>query len=384
MSTTITHQCGHTVEHEQSFSDFFAERLAWKPCGDCFRAQYKADVEAARAASAGLPALTGSEKQVAWATKLRLDVIKALPEARELARVYSPDARYWIDWRTQPADSVQKMAREAHKDEAEEVLVRACAAAFRSLLVVHDPNHDSMYIDGALQRAVLRVVGPMYREIAWSVIIMIAANRDLFLELSTVDGDDVTPGNLGKMRADVLAAIDKQALKCDGYLKQAREERAAKIAADKRAKELEAAENKAYKEREAARAAAEAAAIAARRAPFLAVMTRLAWDDEDGYWTRRLTRFVHTMGWPAIESHSRGIEALRVLFTVPNRDVLKRLERIDPGSLFDVALDAQRLANAIGAPATRIMHVAAGMPKPVIKRASNEAARERLAKDGAT
>jgi hypothetical protein len=60
MTTTITHSCGHTIEHGGDFTDAFSDMLSRRECRDCFRARYEADVAAAREASKSLPALKGS------------------------------------------------------------------------------------------------------------------------------------------------------------------------------------------------------------------------------------------------------------------------------------------------------------------------------------
>lgn len=84
----VTHTCGHEVEHAL-FGPYEGRRrrieeLTGNPCPDCqetkrTEATAAANAEAAEAASkAGLPKLTGSEKQVAWAETIRM---KAIAEA---------------------------------------------------------------------------------------------------------------------------------------------------------------------------------------------------------------------------------------------------------------------------------------------------------------
>lgn len=121
---TVEHSCGHSEDHQiygkVSERDGKAEWLAGRLCGDCYRAAKRADETAKAAeASVGLPALTGSDKQVAWATKIRARIIAKTREKvedliiRQLARkpkataqmravldqvgVKHADARYWID-----------------------------------------------------------------------------------------------------------------------------------------------------------------------------------------------------------------------------------------------------------------------------------------------
>lgn len=76
--TTVTHSCGHQDRHQLygrgKDRDWRAARLAEEPCDACRRAEFEAknaDAAAANAA-AGLPPLTGSEKQILWAESIRL------------------------------------------------------------------------------------------------------------------------------------------------------------------------------------------------------------------------------------------------------------------------------------------------------------------------
>ena len=76
--TTVTHSCGHTDRHQLygpgRNRDWRAERLAEEPCEACRKAEFEAaNADAAKAnAAAGLPALSGTEKQVLWAESIRL------------------------------------------------------------------------------------------------------------------------------------------------------------------------------------------------------------------------------------------------------------------------------------------------------------------------
>lgn len=72
----ITHACGHTVHHN-IFGKGQSEQAAYqetKPCQDCRMAE-KSMASASVNAKAGLPALVGSEKQVAWAETIRAKAI---------------------------------------------------------------------------------------------------------------------------------------------------------------------------------------------------------------------------------------------------------------------------------------------------------------------
>lgn len=86
MQYTVKHSCGHT-ETGQLFGSYEERqrRLAWlkeTPCQPCKR---QAEQQAAEqsAAAAGLPALSGSPKQVAWATTIRAEKLKAAAADRE-------------------------------------------------------------------------------------------------------------------------------------------------------------------------------------------------------------------------------------------------------------------------------------------------------------
>ena len=82
----VTHSCGHS-ETVNLFgkTDERARRLAWLasvPCMSCKRASEQAAAETS-AADAGLPALTGSEKQIAWATRVRAELLDKVAQERE-------------------------------------------------------------------------------------------------------------------------------------------------------------------------------------------------------------------------------------------------------------------------------------------------------------
>ena len=78
---TITHTCGHNAQHQLFGKEEARERtLAWRAkgiCPICYAAEQSANVDAA---SADLPELTGSEKQVAWARKIRVKVLKQVDD----------------------------------------------------------------------------------------------------------------------------------------------------------------------------------------------------------------------------------------------------------------------------------------------------------------
>lgn len=127
----ITRTCGHKEQvqiygtNTRGQREWRAARLAEEPCADCRRAAHQQRNAAAAqvAAQSGLPALTGSERQIAWAESIRLAGLAQLadhatraaravedPAARErvvavllhiLTRIASAqtDARWWIDHR---------------------------------------------------------------------------------------------------------------------------------------------------------------------------------------------------------------------------------------------------------------------------------------------
>lgn len=111
MEREITHSCGHIERHFvggmfAGDGDAQARKLARMKCKPCFKAskQAKADVqaEADRATLAGvvLPDLAGSDRQVAWASTIRLEKLAALyrsAPARVAFFVSVTDAKWWID-----------------------------------------------------------------------------------------------------------------------------------------------------------------------------------------------------------------------------------------------------------------------------------------------
>lgn len=74
---SVTYSCGHSGT-EQLFGKMEdrERKLDWYTrvgvCPSCYKAKMSQDVEAA---SVGLPPLQGSEKQVAWAAKLRIEML---------------------------------------------------------------------------------------------------------------------------------------------------------------------------------------------------------------------------------------------------------------------------------------------------------------------
>lgn len=84
----ITYACGHDgridIAGPYKNREYLAERESRKLCPECYSAKLAADRAAASAAAAeqakatGLPALTGSAKQIAWAETIRAKAVAEL------------------------------------------------------------------------------------------------------------------------------------------------------------------------------------------------------------------------------------------------------------------------------------------------------------------
>lgn len=108
MQYTITHTCGHseTVDIYGTNSHGERERKAeWmrsQPCQDCRRTTETAQaLESAQAR--GLPTLTGSEKQIAWAERIRAAFVARMTDeiaknARVLSREDAERAAQQAEW----------------------------------------------------------------------------------------------------------------------------------------------------------------------------------------------------------------------------------------------------------------------------------------------
>jgi len=83
MRYTVTHSCGHTATHNLYGSSREREwrltRLASEPCLEC---RNKAAAEANR--QQGLPALTGTERQIRWAESIRQKLLQDLDKQVQL------------------------------------------------------------------------------------------------------------------------------------------------------------------------------------------------------------------------------------------------------------------------------------------------------------
>ncbi|HET6212359.1 MAG TPA: hypothetical protein VFE14_05745, partial [Micromonosporaceae bacterium] len=94
----VPHSCGHTQQHNITGTNVHGERerkaqwLADGTCSDCYRAEQAAKRTATAAAHidlTNLPRLTGSERQIGWAEKIRVDGI-----ARIVREVNDPPSGY--------------------------------------------------------------------------------------------------------------------------------------------------------------------------------------------------------------------------------------------------------------------------------------------------
>lgn len=133
---TITHACGHTEEVNLFGKHSDRERkIAYRESIDC-RACWDA-AQAAQAKEAGLPDLTGSPKQIAWANGIRNRILSEASRCIE-AHPDWPDtdkwleelkketaARWWIDRRDAHASSM-------HGDWAlaQEAKILKCVVSF--------------------------------------------------------------------------------------------------------------------------------------------------------------------------------------------------------------------------------------------------------------
>lgn len=111
MNWDVTHSCGHIENHliVAAFAyqaETRALQLKRRKCTSCYRAGKEAKAgdqaaaDEATLASINLPELTGSEKQVAWADKIRRERLAAASRNDpEVAKrfVGQTDAKWWID-----------------------------------------------------------------------------------------------------------------------------------------------------------------------------------------------------------------------------------------------------------------------------------------------
>jgi len=113
MEQRIIHACGHEQAHYLTGYDSQKERKAkWlktTTCRDCFVADKRAEEVAAAALSSvavshlALPPLTGTDRQISWASTIRIKRLAALTNSNSDADCNAclrvTDAKWWIDCR---------------------------------------------------------------------------------------------------------------------------------------------------------------------------------------------------------------------------------------------------------------------------------------------
>ena len=97
---TPTHACGHQGERYQAYGKHDGRELQLTAIErqDCPACRKAAADKAAL--DAGLPLLTGSEKQVAWAGEIRERALRLLPAERAAAIRSEASATWWINNRS--------------------------------------------------------------------------------------------------------------------------------------------------------------------------------------------------------------------------------------------------------------------------------------------
>jgi len=113
MEQRIIHACGHEQAHHLTGFESQQERKArWlktTTCRDCFVAEKRAEEAAAAALSKAvishldLPLLTGTDRQISWASTIRTKRFAALTNLNSDGACYAclqvTDAKWWIDHR---------------------------------------------------------------------------------------------------------------------------------------------------------------------------------------------------------------------------------------------------------------------------------------------
>ena len=123
----ITHACGHTQEHQlygphRQRADK-EEWLRTTSCTECWRAERaakrteQAHADAQSNSAAGLPALTGTPKQIAWAETIRARIIALVPPIRAqltAPREMPPEQQRHVTMALRLLDELEQMT-EAHR-----------------------------------------------------------------------------------------------------------------------------------------------------------------------------------------------------------------------------------------------------------------------------
>lgn len=155
---TVQHTCGHTETHQILGPDpewgsttrrqHIADKRSQEPCSTCASAardqQRATEAEAAaqRAADNGLPSLTGSIKQIAWAERIRSGALDEIRDrmtkapadlAEQAMHIYTAiaarqtGASWWIDQRSS-GDSINPRALAALATSEERATLADLAA----------------------------------------------------------------------------------------------------------------------------------------------------------------------------------------------------------------------------------------------------------------
>jgi len=147
----IHHTCGHSVDTNLTGNcqarDNRAAWLAKQPCMACVRASEAATAAAGNQAQ-GLPALTGSEKQIVWAEQLRCEAMRRATAAATTqaagqheslrddleamaARIISRQvsAKWWIDQRHGLTRVLSLLATPEDRTDLAAIVAKARAAA---------------------------------------------------------------------------------------------------------------------------------------------------------------------------------------------------------------------------------------------------------------
>ena len=113
MEQRIIHSCGHEQAHHLTgFDSQQARKARWLKttiCRDCFVAEKRVEETAAAALSGAaishldLPLLTGTDRQIGWASTIRTKRLAALTNSNSDADCYAclqiTDPKWWIDHR---------------------------------------------------------------------------------------------------------------------------------------------------------------------------------------------------------------------------------------------------------------------------------------------
>ncbi len=128
MEQLITHACGHEQAHSLTgFASQQERKARWlrtTTCRTCFIAEKRSEQahaaaqDSAAVAHLDLPALTGSDRQIAWASTIRAKRLATVvassaigAESDHRACLLVTDAKWWIDNRDLPAtDLLAKVA----------------------------------------------------------------------------------------------------------------------------------------------------------------------------------------------------------------------------------------------------------------------------------